>query len=81
MKAGMMNKNIAEILKGCVQIIDLGSRRGAWTGDDLLPIGQLRGAIQAELAEATKIEDVAPQTVNDVKDMQIGDQAFSDGQK
>lgn len=67
----MDNVILKELLTNCVQIIDLGSKRGAWTGEDLLPVGQVRaGAIQA-------INDIAeepqPQTIGDVKDMSIGD--------
>ena len=67
----MDNVILKELLTNCVQIIDLGSKRGAWTGEDLLPVGQVRaGAIQAinDIAEESQ-----PQTIGDVKDMSIGD--------
>ena len=64
----MMDRNLVQ---ACVQIIDLGSTRGAWKGDDLLPVGQVRAQLLILLEEITKAEKSA--TIGDVKDMAIGD--------
>ena len=65
----MMDKNL---LTAIVQIIDLGSTRGAWKGDDLLPVGQVRAQVLGELQAITEAEN-ASATIGDVKDMAIGD--------
>ena len=47
----MMDDNVRQILTSCIGVIDLGSTRGAWRGEELEGIGGLRTSIKLALAE------------------------------
>ena len=47
----MMDDNVRQILTSCIGVIDLGSTRGAWRGEELEGIGGLRTSIKLALVE------------------------------
>ena len=76
MKASIMDHKVAiELLANSVQIIDLASKRGAWTGADLTPIGQVREGLMRWHEEMLNAAEVVKPSANimDMKDTKIGD--------
>ena len=46
-----MDDNLRQLLTSCIGVIDLGSTRGAWRGEELEGIGGLRTSIKLALVE------------------------------
>ena len=51
MKVNIMDDNLRQLLTSCIGVIDLGSTRGAWRGEELEGIGGLRTSIKLALVE------------------------------